>query len=169
METLVKPITTRTLTSIAVLVALTIAACSPAVESVKSPTGSIPPAGSPTASSGAGSSGQPSEAPVKLTVGLGYIPNVQFAQFYLADQAGYYRDAGLDVAITAGKGSGSTAQLVASKATQIGFADGFVVGNSVSKGLAIKSVASIYRRNPCAVIVLSESDIRGPKDCGAQK
>ena len=33
---------------------------------------------------------------MKLTVGLGYIPDVQFAQFYLADQAGYYRDAGLD-------------------------------------------------------------------------
>ena len=38
----------------------------------------------------------PSAAPTSLTVGLGYIPSVQFAQFYLADQAGYYRDAGLD-------------------------------------------------------------------------
>ncbi|HSW42868.1 MAG TPA: ABC transporter substrate-binding protein, partial [Patescibacteria group bacterium] len=36
-------------------------------------------------------------APVELTVGLGFIPNVQFAPFYLADQAGYYRDAGLEV------------------------------------------------------------------------
>ncbi|HEY4944936.1 MAG TPA: ABC transporter substrate-binding protein, partial [Candidatus Limnocylindrales bacterium] len=36
-------------------------------------------------------------APVKLVVGLGYIPNIQFAQFYLADQAGYYRNAGLQV------------------------------------------------------------------------
>ena len=42
-------------------------------------------------------------APVKLTVGLGYIPNVQFAQFYLADQAGYYRDAGLDVTFQNGQ------------------------------------------------------------------
>src|SRR6185503_11284697 len=31
----------------------------------------------------------------QLTVGLGYIPSVQFAPFYLADQAGYYRNAGL--------------------------------------------------------------------------
>ena len=35
--------------------------------------------------------------PVALTVGLGYIPSVQFAQFYLADEAGYYAEAGLDV------------------------------------------------------------------------
>ena len=34
--------------------------------------------------------------PAPLTVGLGYIPSVQFAPFYLAQQAGYYRDAGLD-------------------------------------------------------------------------
>ena len=30
----------------------------------------------------------------RLTVGLGYIPSVQFAQFYRAQQQGYYRDAG---------------------------------------------------------------------------
>ena len=44
-----------------------------------------------------------------------------------------------------GKGSGSTAQLVASKAAQFGFADGFVVGNSVSKGMNIRWSAAIYR------------------------
>ena len=33
----------------------------------------------------------------KLTVGLGYIPSVQFAQFYRAQQQGYYRDQALDV------------------------------------------------------------------------
>ena len=38
----------------------------------------------------ASSGRRPSAAPTKLTVGLGYIPSVQFAQFYLADQAGYY-------------------------------------------------------------------------------
>jgi NitT/TauT family transport system substrate-binding protein len=100
--------------------------------------------------------------PVTLT--LDWVFQGPNAGFVVAREKGYYRDAGLDVAITAGKGSGSTAQLVASKATQIGFSDGFVVGNSVSKGLAIRSVASIYRRNPCAVVVLSESDVQSPKD-----
>ena len=32
-----------------------------------------------------------------LAVGLGFIESVQFAQFYRADQAGYYGEAGLDV------------------------------------------------------------------------
>jgi NitT/TauT family transport system substrate-binding protein len=38
-----------------------------------------------------------SSGPTKLVVGLGYVPNVQFAQFYRAQEAGYYREAGLEV------------------------------------------------------------------------
>jgi NitT/TauT family transport system substrate-binding protein len=84
--------------------------------------------------------------------------------FMVAQEKGFYRDAGLDIAFTAGKGSGSTAQLVASKAAQIGFADGYVVGNGISKGMAIKTVGSVFRRNPAAAIVLADSAIKTPKD-----
>jgi NitT/TauT family transport system substrate-binding protein len=88
-------------------------------------------------------------------------PNVGFM---LAQDKGFYREAGLDVAITPGKGSVSTAQLVASKAAQFGFADGYVVGNGVSRGMGLKTVGSIYRRNPAAVVVLADSDIGTPKN-----
>src|SRR5258707_10480208 len=86
------------------------------------------------------------------------------AGFLIAQDKGFYEQAGLAAEIGPGKGSGSTAQLVASKATQFGFADGFVVGNSVSKGMSIKMVAGISRRNPTAIVVLDESDIRTPKN-----
>ena len=88
-------------------------------------------------------------------------PNVGFM---LAQDKGYYREAGLDVAITPGKGSVSTAQLIASKAAQFGFADGFVVGNGVARGMALKSIGGIFRRNPAAVVVLADSGIDTPKD-----
>ena len=84
--------------------------------------------------------------------------------FMIAQEKGFYREAGLDIAITSGKGSGATAQLVASKATQFGFCDGYVVGNGVAKGMGIKSVGSVYRRNPAAVVVLANSGITTPKD-----
>jgi NitT/TauT family transport system substrate-binding protein len=86
------------------------------------------------------------------------------AGLVVAKEKGFFADAGLDVTINQGKGSGSTAQIVASKAVQFGFADGFVVGNSVSKGMKLKMVAGVYRRNPCAALVLEESDIKSPKD-----
>jgi NitT/TauT family transport system substrate-binding protein len=88
-------------------------------------------------------------------------PNVGFM---LAQDKGFYREAGIDVAITPGKGSVSTAQLVASKASQFGFADGYVIGNGVAKGMALKSVGSIFRRNPAAVVVFADSGIATPKD-----
>jgi NitT/TauT family transport system substrate-binding protein len=84
--------------------------------------------------------------------------------FVVAREKGFYSELGYDVTINAGKGSGNTAQIVGSKAVQFGFADGYVVGNSVSKGMKLKMVGGVYRRNPAAVIVLEESDIKTPKD-----
>jgi NitT/TauT family transport system substrate-binding protein len=45
-----------------------------------------------------------------------------------------------------------------------GFADGYVVGNSVARDMNILMVAAIYRRNPTAVVVLKDSAIKTLKD-----
>jgi NitT/TauT family transport system substrate-binding protein len=100
--------------------------------------------------------------PINMTLDWIYQgPNVGFM---VAQDQGFYREAGLDVAITSGKGSGSTAQLVASKAAQFGFSDGYVVANGVAKGMALKTIGSVFRRNPAAMIVLADSGIATPKD-----
>jgi NitT/TauT family transport system substrate-binding protein len=104
-------------------------------------------------------------APLKpVTFTLDWLYQGASVGFLVAHEKGFYREAGLDVTILAGKGSGTTAQLVASKATPIGFSDGFVVGNSIAKGMAIKTVGTIYRRDPAAIMVLADSPIRTPKD-----
>ena len=84
--------------------------------------------------------------------------------FHVAKEKGFFAEEGFDVTITPGKGSVNTAQIVASKAAQFGFSDGFVVGNSVSKGMKLKMVGGVYRRNPAAALVLDDSDIKTPKD-----
>src|SRR6266704_4162283 len=33
----------------------------------------------------------------KVSIGLGYLPDIQFAPFYVAQTQGYYRNSGLDV------------------------------------------------------------------------
>jgi len=88
-------------------------------------------------------------------------PNVGFI---VARDKGFYREADLDVTVNSGKGSGTTAQLIASKATQFGFADGYAVATGISKGMTIKTVGSVFRKNPAAIIVLAESGIAAPKD-----
>jgi NitT/TauT family transport system substrate-binding protein len=100
--------------------------------------------------------------PVTLT--LDWIYQGPNAGFMVALDKGFYREAGLDVAMTPGKGSASTAQLIASKAAQFGFADGYVLGNSIARGMALKNIGGIYRRNPAGIMVLSDSDIKTPKD-----
>jgi len=104
----------------------------------------------------------------QVSVRLDWIYQGPNAGFMVAQEKGFYEQAGLNVEVGPGKGSGNTAQLVASKATQFGFADGYVVGNAVSKGMDIKAVAGLYRRNPTAVVVLANSDIKTPKDLEAK-
>src|SRR6267142_4178067 len=89
------PVRSRSRLVVAVLVGLTllVAACAPGGAS-PSASATAAPSGSPV---GSAASSAPSAERVALKVGLGYIPSVQFAPFYLADQAGYYREAGLDV------------------------------------------------------------------------
>ncbi len=103
-------------------------------------------------------------APKPVSITLDWLYQGPNAGFMLAQEKGFYREAGLDAAITAGKGSASTAQLIASKAAQIGFADGYVVGNGVAKGLGNKSVGSVFRRNPAAIMLFADSPIKTPKD-----
>jgi NitT/TauT family transport system substrate-binding protein len=104
-------------------------------------------------------------APLKpVTMTLDWVFEGTNIGFVMAQEKGLYREAGLDVAITGGKGSGNTAQMVATKATQIGFADGYAASNGISKGMNIKTIGSIFRRPPAAVIVLNGSPIKTPKD-----
>lgn len=100
--------------------------------------------------------------PISMTLDWIYEgPNLGFL---VAHDQGYYRDAGLDVSIVAGKGSANTAQLIANKAAQIGFADGYAVSIGVGKGMNIKTIGSIYRGNPSAIMVKAASGIKSPKD-----
>lgn len=100
----------------------------------------------------------------KITFRLDYPYQGATVGFPMARERGFYEAAGLDVDVGPGKGGSLTAQLVASKAVDFGYADGFVVGAGVSKGMDIRNVAAIYRRNPAALIVLDTSAIKAPKD-----
>jgi len=78
----------------------------------------------------------------KVTMRLDWLFQGPNDGFMIAQSRGFYRAVGLDVDIGPGKGSGRTAQCVASKATEFGVSDGYVVGNGVSKGLDIRMVAA---------------------------
>ena len=53
---------------------------------------------------------------------------------------GYYKDAGLDVTLVQGNGSGNTAQLVANGRAQLAYADAVAVSQLIAKGAPMKIV-----------------------------
>jgi NitT/TauT family transport system substrate-binding protein len=99
----------------------------------------------------------------KLTVGLGYIPSVQFAQFYRAKVQGYYEAAGLDVTFQNGDDA-NLITLIAQGANDIGIADGTSVIPAVGQDIPIRYVATIYARFPNVVITAADSGINTVAD-----
>ena len=162
--------TNRPLLAVAVVVGLLAAACSSGSASpsvvVASPSAGASPAtagGSPAATATAAASASTTATPTKLTIGLGYIPNVQFAQFYLADQAGYYRDAGLDVTFQNGNDP-ELITLAAAGQVDVAIADGTSVIPAVSHGIPVRYLATIYAKFPNVVFAKASSGIKTAAD-----
>jgi NitT/TauT family transport system substrate-binding protein len=102
-------------------------------------------------------------APTALVVGLGYIPSVQFAPFYLADQAGYYRAAGLSVTFQ-NQIDPNLVTLVGQGSIDVGLADGTSVVPAVSQGIPIKYLATVYGTFPSIVFAKASSGIATAAD-----
>lgn len=140
----------------AVAAALLVGACTVEELPTASPTASPKP--TPTLPS----------TPVPLVVGLGYIPSVQFAPFYLAEQRGYYRDAALEVTFEH-QTDQDLVPLVAQGRNDIGVADGTSVVTARSQGIPIKYIATIYALFPSVVFALSTSGIHTPADLSGKR
>ena len=113
------------------------------------PDGSAEP--STTASASPTVSASPSASaelrPVRLL--LGFRPDVQFAPFYLAQQGGYFAEAGLDVTI---EHSTNVLTLVADGQAEFGVADATDVMIARTSGIPVKYVSTLYDRFPVALI-----------------
>jgi len=145
---------------LAVLV-LVLAACGGSA-TPSPPTAASAPA-EPPASGSPSSDASSAAPPVTLTVGLGYIPSVQFAQFYLADQAGYYRDAGLDVTLQ-NQIDPDLITLLGQGAVDIGSGDGTSVIPAVSQGIPVVYTSTIYGQFPSVVVAKTGSGIQSAAD-----
>ena len=151
---------------VVVLMTALVAACS-AAGTGASPTAASPQSSPPT-SAGASASPEPSVKPTKLVVGLGYIPNVQFAQFYLADQQGYYAAAGLDVELQ-NKSDLDLIPLVGQGTIDVGIGDGTSVIPAASNAIPIQYVATIYGKFPNVVFAKASSGIKTAADLKGKK
>lgn len=109
------------------------------------------------ASTSPSSTGQPSLA--KVSIGLGYIPDIQFAPFYVAQSKGYYKAAGLDVTFHHGIVPDLIGSMVLGHDTFV-FAGGDEELVARSKNLQVVDVATIFQRYPVSLIVPADSPIK---------
>jgi NitT/TauT family transport system substrate-binding protein len=97
----------------------------------------------PTATAG------PPERAIRLL--LGFRPDVQFAPFYVAQQEGFYADAGLHVEIEH-RQAPDVQRLVASGEAEFGVADATDVMIGRTSGIPITYVSTLYQSFPVALI-----------------
>ena len=111
------------------------------------------------AGSNAGQSGSSASGDADVTIGLTYIPNVQFAPVYVADAQGLYNDAGVTATVRHhGSDEGLfTALLAGQEDVVIASGDEAVV--AASQGLDLVSIGQYYASYPGTVIVPADSPI----------
>ena len=105
-----------------------------------------------------------------LRVRLDWTPWGVHGAFHLAQQKGWYRQAGLDVSLEDGNGSVTTVQIV-------GAGDSFDLGHAAlasamiarEKGMPVKAVAVFARQSDIGLLVPADAGISGPAQLKGKK
>lgn len=104
----------------------------------------------------ASSSGEAGQA---VTLRLKWFNQAQFAGYYVAQQKGCYRSAGLDVSIQPGGPDFPAIQMVAGGSEQFGVTGADQILIARSKGIPVVALAVLYRRDPFVLFSLKSSGI----------
>lgn len=93
------------------------------------------------------------------------------APLFLAEQKGYFREAGLDVTLDQSRGAVDNFQRVGSDTYDVGYADLTVLIQFVARepAQAPLAVATMYSRSPIAIISLARANISRPQDLAGKK
>lgn len=98
------------------------------------------------------------DASDSVKIAMGYIPNVQFAPYYVAVEKGYFRDEGIDVTFDYGMAT-DIISLVANGSVDFGVSDGDQVIVAREKGVPVRVVYTMYVKYPVGIVSLEESGI----------
>ncbi len=125
--------------------ALGLAGCAPATAPSSSPTPSAPIA--------------PAD-PVRATIGLSYIPNVQFAPFYVGEAKSLFSDVAAQVSLRHHGASEGIFNALTSGAEDFLVAAGSEAMQARAQGVDVIAVGAYYKAFPVNIIVLGSSPIR---------
>jgi NitT/TauT family transport system substrate-binding protein len=106
----------------------------------------------------------PVAAQERLNFVLNWIPGGDHAPFYYALSQGWYKAAGIDLGIEAGKGSNASIQQIGLGRVQLGISDMATALVARGQGSEAVAVFAIYENSPYGIYWLKSSGIRSIKD-----
>jgi NitT/TauT family transport system substrate-binding protein len=115
--------------------------------------------GATTSGGSTSSTPAPAAGTKKISIGLGYVPDIQFSPFYVAKTKGYYSAAGLDVTFNHGVVPDLVGSMIAGKSDFV-FASGDELLVARDKHLKVLDVATIFQKYPVSLIVPADSPVK---------
>jgi ABC-type nitrate/sulfonate/bicarbonate transport system substrate-binding protein len=99
----------------------------------------------------------------KVTVVLDWTPNTNHSGLYLAQERGYFKDAGLDVDILQPDQNGAEQQLAAGNATfAVSVSENVLPARA--QGIPIVSIAAIIQHNTSSLVAPADRGVSRPRD-----
>lgn len=99
----------------------------------------------------------------KVSIRLQWVHQAQFAGYYYADKAGYYKNEDINVTLMPGGINAAAIPLVASGSDQFGVTGADQIILAREKGIPVVAIATIYRKSPFVLFSLKDSNITTPK------
>lgn len=116
-----------------------------------------------------GLAASPALALDKASLRLNWVLIGQHPAYYLGVERGYYRDEGIDLTISEGRGSGAAVQLVANGEDTFGLADAGAVIAGRAKGAPVKVIMSLFRTSNLSVTCAQDANVRSLTDLYGKK
>jgi NitT/TauT family transport system substrate-binding protein len=137
--------------AVTMVLALALAACQP----VTAPTA--------TASGQAQAQATGEAGLTPISIGVGYVPNVQFASYYVAMDKGYFTDEGIDASLEYGYENDYLKLVgIGERQFMIGSGDQVIIGRA--QGLPVRYVMNWYTRYPVVLFAKKSAGINTPAD-----
>jgi NitT/TauT family transport system substrate-binding protein len=144
-------------------VAPTSAPAAPAATAAPEPTAASQPTAAPEATAAPAPTAATAAQLREITVAMPYIPNVQFAEFYVAEKEGYYASQGLKVTFDYNFET-DVVQRIAQGTVQFGMASGDSILLARANGLPVVTVATVNQQFPAVFFSKAEQNIKTPAD-----